>query len=124
MGVFITVHSICSILNPVLCNILPAAHAITRCDSASSLFGIGKRTVFSSPGPKVQVNYCHHLASVVCRLLSVVCRLFTFQASSPKPQGRLEPNLAGMFLGWSSTKLLFFRSSRIFNMAARANNML
>jgi hypothetical protein len=29
-----------------LCNILPAAHAITRCDSTSSLFGIGKRTVF------------------------------------------------------------------------------
>ena len=27
--------------------------------------------VFSSPGPKVQVNYCHHLASVVCRLSSV-----------------------------------------------------
>ena len=55
----------------------------------------------SSPGPKkVQVNYCHHL--------SVVCKLFTFQASSPKPLGRLEPNLAGMFLGWSSTKLLFF----------------
>ena len=53
--------------------------------------------VFSSPGPKVQVNYCHHLASVVCQL-------FTFQASSPKPLGRLEPNLAGMFLGWSSTK--------------------
>ena len=62
---------------------------------------------FSSPGPKVQVNYCHHLASVVCRLLSV-CKLFTFQASSPKPLGRLEPNLAGMFLGWSFTKLLFF----------------
>ena len=63
---------------------------------------------FSSPGPKVQVNYCHHLASVVCCLSSVVCKLFTFQASSPKPLGRLEPNLAGMFLGWSSTKLLFF----------------
>jgi hypothetical protein len=30
------------------------------------------------------------------------------QASSPKPHGRLEPNLAGMFLGWSSTKWLFF----------------
>ena len=55
----------------------------------------------SSPGPKVKVNYCHHLASVVCKL-------FTFQASSPKPLGRLEPNLAGIFLGWSSTKLLFF----------------
>ena len=47
------------------------------------------------------MNYCHHLASVFCKL-------FTFQASSPKPLGRLEPNLAGMFLGWSSTKLLFF----------------
>ena len=45
---------------------------------------------------------------VVRRLLSVVCKLFTFQASSPKPLGRLEPNLAGMFLGWSSTNLLFF----------------
>ena len=57
--------------------------------------------VFSSPGPKVQVNYYHHLASVVCKL-------FTFQAFSPKPQGQLEPSLAGMFLGWSSTKFLFF----------------
>ena len=58
---------------------------------------------FSSHGPKVQVhvNYCHHLASIVCKL-------FTFQASSPKPLGQLEPNLAGMFLGWSSTRLLFF----------------
>ena len=56
---------------------------------------------FSLPGPKVHVNYCHHLASVVCKL-------FTFQASSPKPLGRLEPNLAGMLFGWSSTKLLFF----------------
>jgi hypothetical protein len=57
--------------------------------------------IISSPGPKSRVNYCHHLASVVCKL-------FTFQASSPKPLGRLVPNLAGMFLGWSSTKLLFF----------------
>ena len=30
---------------------------------------------FSSPGPKVQVNYCHHL-------VSVVCRLYTFHISS------------------------------------------
>jgi hypothetical protein len=29
----------------------------------------------SSPGPKVHVNYCHHLASVVRCLLSVVCCL-------------------------------------------------
>ena len=58
--------------------------------------------------PLVQVNYCHHLASVVCCLSSV--NFFTFQASSPKPLGQLEPNLAGVFLGWSSTKLLFFVS--------------
>jgi hypothetical protein len=64
--------------------------------------------IFSSPGPKIRVNYCHHLASVVCRLLSVVCTLFTFQASSPRPLGQLEPNLAGMILAWSSTKFLFF----------------
>ena len=49
-----------------------------------SLFYIGVTSLFilelspffiSSPGPKVHVNYCHHLASVVCRLSSVVCRL-------------------------------------------------
>ena len=34
----------------------------------------GRHYLFSSPGPKVHVNYCHHLASVVCRLSSVVCR--------------------------------------------------
>ena len=48
----------------------------------------------------VQVNYCHHLASVVCKL-------FAFQDSSPKPLDQLEPNLEGMFPGWSSTKFLF-----------------
>jgi hypothetical protein len=40
----------------------------------------------------------------VCRLLSQL----TFYATSPKPFGQLEPNMAGMFLGWFSTKLLFF----------------
>ena len=54
---------------------------------------------FSSPGPKV--HYYHHLAYVGCQL-------FTFQASFPKPLGQLEPNLPVMFLGWSSTKFLFF----------------
>ena len=47
--------------------------------------------LFSSPGPLVQVNNCHHFASVVCKL-------FTCQASSLKPLGQLEPNLPGMFL--------------------------
>ena len=68
---------------------------------ASQVLLITSLTFFSSPGPKVHGDYCHHLASVVCKP-------FTFQASSPKPLGQLEPNLAGMFLGWSSTKFLFF----------------
>jgi hypothetical protein len=46
--------------------------------------------------------------AITWRPLSVVCKLFTFQASSPNPLGQLEPNLAGMFLGWSSTKFVFF----------------
>jgi hypothetical protein len=46
--------------------------------------------------------------AITWRPSSVVFKLFTFQASSPKPLGRLETNLAGMFLGWSSTKSLFF----------------
>ena len=46
--------------------------------------------------------------AITWRLSSVICKLFTFQASFPKPLGQLEPNLAGMFLGWFSTKFLFF----------------
>ena len=67
------------------------------------IFFLCQFCIFSSPGhgPKVQVNYCHQLASVVHKL-------FTFQASSPKPLGQCEPSLAGMFLGWSSIKFLFF----------------
>jgi hypothetical protein len=46
--------------------------------------------------------------AITWRPSAVVCKLLTFQASSPKPLGQLEPSFAGMFLGWSSTKLLFF----------------
>jgi hypothetical protein len=41
--------------------------------------------------------------AITWRPSSVVGKLFTFQASSPKPLGQLEQNLAGMFLGWFST---------------------
>ena len=64
------------------------------------------KLLISSPGSKIQVNYCHYLASVVCKL-------FTFQASSPKPLGQLEPNFPGMFLGWSSTNVCFSFQSDI-----------
>ena len=43
---YIPVHEICSTLSPVFANILPAAHAVTGCDTTSLLFRIGKRNVF------------------------------------------------------------------------------
>ena len=71
----------------------------------SKEFDRGKRLPFISSGeqfPSIGFR----------RLSSVVYKLFTFQASSPKPMGQLEPNLAGMFLRWSSTKFLFFAPVR------------
>jgi hypothetical protein len=84
------------------------------CDSTKCTFYLIKKNSLNllgfelGPGELLPSLGVCRPSSVVCRLLSVVCKLFTFQASSPKPLGRLEPNLAGMFLGWSSTKLLFF----------------
>ena len=44
---FTPVHDIlCNSIDPVICKILPAVHAVTGCDTTSSMFGIGKRTVF------------------------------------------------------------------------------
>jgi hypothetical protein len=34
----------------------------------SQFISFREEDLFSSPGPKVQVNYCHQLASFVCRL--------------------------------------------------------
>ena len=88
-----------------------------------------KSGLFSSPGLKGHVNFCHHFASVVVRRRpssssssSVVVNFSTFQSSPLKPLSRMKPNLAGMLLGWSSTKFVFFRADRNLNMAARANN--
>jgi hypothetical protein len=74
--------------------------------------------LFSSPGPKVHVNYCHHLASVVCRLSFHISSFFS---ETTGPIGtKLSRNVPWMVL----YKVTVFRSSRIFNMAVRANNML
>jgi hypothetical protein len=35
-------------LNSVVCNIVPAAHAITGCDTTSSFFGIGKKSMLKA----------------------------------------------------------------------------
>ena len=42
---FVYVHSICAPLGPQFCNVLPAMHSRTGCDSVLFLFGIGKKTV-------------------------------------------------------------------------------
>ena len=73
--------------------------------------------VFSSPVPKVHVNYCHHLASVVCRLSTF--HISSFFSETTGPIGtKLSRNVPWMVL------YKVFCSSWIFNMAARANNML
>ena len=43
---FIPIHEIVNSLNPVFCQILSAAHALSGCDTTSSMFGIWKRTVY------------------------------------------------------------------------------
>ena len=39
-------HDICISIDPVICKILPVVHAVTGCDTTSSMFGIGQHTVF------------------------------------------------------------------------------
>ena len=73
--------------------------------------------LFSSPGPKVQVNYCHHLSSVVCKL-------FTFSSFFSETTGPIGTKLSRNVPWMVLYKVTVFRSSRIFNMAAKANNML
>jgi hypothetical protein len=42
------VHDICHIHGPLVCNLLPAVHALTGCDTTSSFFRIGKKTVLKT----------------------------------------------------------------------------
>ena len=44
---YIPVHDICNRLGPNVCQALPTTHALTGCDTTSSLLGIGKRTAFT-----------------------------------------------------------------------------
>jgi hypothetical protein len=59
--------------------------------------------IFSSPGTKGHVSFCHHFASVV---VVRVCNLFIFSSYSLKSLNRFEPNLAEMFIGRSSTRFV------------------
>jgi hypothetical protein len=40
------IHELSRSLSPTACQILPVAHALTGCDTTSSLFRIGKKSVF------------------------------------------------------------------------------
>jgi hypothetical protein len=42
---YIPVHDFCSSLSSITCDILPAVHALTGCDTIA-IFGIGKQSVF------------------------------------------------------------------------------
>jgi hypothetical protein len=42
------VHDICHIHGPLVCKLLPAVHALTGCDTTSSFFRIGKKTVLKT----------------------------------------------------------------------------
>ena len=71
------------------------------------VFAMFKR-IFCQTELRFQFTWTKGPQELLASLGIVVCKFFTFQASSLKPLGQLEPNLAGMFLGWSSTKYLFF----------------
>jgi hypothetical protein len=45
---YIPVHELCKLLSSVVCEILPADHALTGCDTTSSFFGIGKKSMFKA----------------------------------------------------------------------------
>lgn len=45
---YIPVHEIATKIGPSLCESLPAAHALSGCDTVSSFFGVGKKKVWRS----------------------------------------------------------------------------
>ena len=45
---YIPVDELCKLLSSVVCEILPADHALTGCDTTSSFFGIGKNSMFKA----------------------------------------------------------------------------
>ena len=45
---YIPIHELCKSLSSVVCEILPAAYALTGCDTTSSFFGIGKKSMLKA----------------------------------------------------------------------------
>ena len=44
---YVPMHEVASSLGPSICKLIPAFHAVTGCDSVSSLCGIGKKSAFN-----------------------------------------------------------------------------
>ena len=45
---YIPIHELCKSLSSVVCEILPAGYALTGCDTTSSFFGIGKKSMLKA----------------------------------------------------------------------------
>jgi hypothetical protein len=43
---FLPIHELCSSLSEITCRVLPAAHALSGCNTTSSFFGNGKQLVY------------------------------------------------------------------------------
>ena len=61
---YIPVHELCKSLGSVVCEILPAAHALTGCDTTSSFFGIGKKSMLKAL--KETPNQISDLSRIEC----------------------------------------------------------
>ena len=71
---------------------------------------------FSSPGPKGQVSFCHHFASVVV----CICKLFIFFSETTEQiWTKLNRNVHWEVL----YQIFYFGADRKSNMAARVNNV-
>ena len=87
---YIPVHSLVSELGPLLCKALPGFHALTGCDSNSSLAGIGKKkalkilfesqdhqTKLAQFGEELELN-----ASIVEAWEGFICNLYTIESKA------------------------------------------
>jgi hypothetical protein len=57
---FLPIHELCSSLSEITCRVLPVAHALSGCDTTSSFFGIGKKSVYKI----LKAPYFHDLDSL------------------------------------------------------------
>ena len=79
---YIPVHDLCSSLSSITCEILPAVHALTGCDTTSAIFGIGKQSVFklinSSSAELSDLSQLKDpdLESSICVARKVVAKLY------------------------------------------------